>query len=624
LYSYEAGTTTPQPTYTTAAGNIAHTNPIILNSAGRVATGEIWLTAGQNYKFVLTTSTDVTIATWDNITGINGTGIASNAVNVQYDPAGLGAVATTVQAKLRETVSVKDFGAVGNGVTDDRNALMTAMAQSVSLGKTLYVPDGVYACSNWMPLPSGLKMVFAPGAVWKLTATTGPIGGFVIGGYDLALNVLPFDDVEIHGITLDCNSIPGENGFNAVKANNVRLINPKIYNTVYSPTRLGGRAFQFEGYFVDGIHIYSPYIENCSIGINSQGQPAGASVSRNINYYDVVMRDVNIPFNVDSQFASPQTNTLLTMSTFVHGVELFNCGKITWPGNSGSTEGGIICGDRGYGLKISGFRLINESAYGGIGAIVRGVMFNVHLSDAQIQIPSATAIFDFTVLGFGSPSQETFESTVFADGVSFVGNLDFVVKGGSSNDRIGASRFSGIEINASAATLTGIVDINAGTGTSGTSGYLELILSDQQFKTSFLRPFGSIYSNGNTTGVCQPDYDEGSWTPIDASGASLSFTVAGVSRWVRVGRLIIANCRIQYPSTTSTSNATIGGLPFVSGNFGGTGGVGAIGYTSEPTLNAVYVLNNTSTATLSTSAGALVQNSVMSGDSVDLTFTYIA
>jgi len=145
LYSYEAGTTTPQPTYTTAAGNIAHTNPIILNSAGRVATGEIWLTAGQNYKFVLTTSTDVTIATWDNITGINGTGIASNAVNVQYDPPFTGAVSTNVEAKLSEQASIKDFGAVGNGTADNSTAIRDALQSGAQF---VYVPPGTYAMAS--------------------------------------------------------------------------------------------------------------------------------------------------------------------------------------------------------------------------------------------------------------------------------------------------------------------------------------------------------------------------------------------------------------------------------------------------------------------------------------------
>ena len=69
IYTYAAGTTTPKPSYTTSAGNIAHANPIILDSAGRVPGGEIWLLAS-TYKFVLNTSTDVLIASYDNISGI--------------------------------------------------------------------------------------------------------------------------------------------------------------------------------------------------------------------------------------------------------------------------------------------------------------------------------------------------------------------------------------------------------------------------------------------------------------------------------------------------------------------------------------------------------------------------
>jgi len=69
IYTYEAGTTTPQITYTTSAGTVAHPNPIVLNSAGRVPGGEIWLLMGSNYKFVLQTSAAVTIATYDNIFG---------------------------------------------------------------------------------------------------------------------------------------------------------------------------------------------------------------------------------------------------------------------------------------------------------------------------------------------------------------------------------------------------------------------------------------------------------------------------------------------------------------------------------------------------------------------------
>ena len=146
LWSYQAGTTTPQTTYTSASGATAHTNPIVLDSAGRVATGEIWVTAGQNYKFVLMTSTNVTIATWDNITGINGTGIPSNANNVEYDPPFTGALTSnyTVEDKLAQTVSVKDFGAVGDGVADDTVAIQAAVDSLPSGGGTIIFPTDVY------------------------------------------------------------------------------------------------------------------------------------------------------------------------------------------------------------------------------------------------------------------------------------------------------------------------------------------------------------------------------------------------------------------------------------------------------------------------------------------------
>lgn len=71
IYSYYAGTSTPATTYTTSAGSIAHPDPIVLDAAGRVPTGEIWITNGTQYKFALYTADSVLIATYDNIDGIN-------------------------------------------------------------------------------------------------------------------------------------------------------------------------------------------------------------------------------------------------------------------------------------------------------------------------------------------------------------------------------------------------------------------------------------------------------------------------------------------------------------------------------------------------------------------------
>jgi len=70
LWTYTAGTTTPQATYTDSSGGTPNTNPIVLNAAGRTAQ-PIWLTESVSYKFVLMTSTNVVIGTYDDIAGVN-------------------------------------------------------------------------------------------------------------------------------------------------------------------------------------------------------------------------------------------------------------------------------------------------------------------------------------------------------------------------------------------------------------------------------------------------------------------------------------------------------------------------------------------------------------------------
>jgi hypothetical protein len=249
LFSYSAGTTTPAATFTSSLGTTAHTNPIILDAGGRVPGGETWLTDGIIYKFVLQTSTNVLIATYDNIVGINSnfvnftaeqeiqtatagqtvfnlttmqyqpgtnsltvyvdgvnqygpgaqyayletdsdtvtfvsglhvgasvkfttatqtTGNATDASVVAYTPPFTGSVTTNVEDRLAQYVSVKDFGAVGDGVTDDTSAIQAAIdycetqIQEAQNGAgnpfnaailPVFFPSGVYLTSDTLSIP---------------------------------------------------------------------------------------------------------------------------------------------------------------------------------------------------------------------------------------------------------------------------------------------------------------------------------------------------------------------------------------------------------------------------------------------------------------------------------------
>lgn len=150
IYTYAAGTSTPLATYTSRTGATPNANPIVLDSAGRTPE-QIWSTEGLLYKYVVATSADVVLRTWDNI---GGSVVASNLAAdlaapsgsslVGFLQAGTSAVARTVQSKLRDIVSVKDFGAIGNGVADDTAAIQAA----INASDAIWVPEGTYKVTD--------------------------------------------------------------------------------------------------------------------------------------------------------------------------------------------------------------------------------------------------------------------------------------------------------------------------------------------------------------------------------------------------------------------------------------------------------------------------------------------
>jgi len=128
--------------------------------------------------------------------------------------------------------------------------------------------------------------------------------------------------------------------------------------------------------------------------------------------------------------------------------------------------------------------------------------------------------------------------------------------------------------------------------------------------------------NGDTAAAnALDDYEEGTWTPNDASGAGLSFTVLD-ARYTKIGRQVQCFAQISYPSTANTNDAKIGGLPFTMATTTG-GSYGAfLTYTnlgSNPTF-----LNNSNTTNTSvyTNAGAAITNVTLSAKQFRLVWIY--
>jgi hypothetical protein len=72
------------------------------------------------------------------------TSLTTDPAVVTYNQGGTGAQDRTLTSKLQDTVSVKDFGAAGDGVADDSGPISNAFAAALAAGKVLYFPNGTY------------------------------------------------------------------------------------------------------------------------------------------------------------------------------------------------------------------------------------------------------------------------------------------------------------------------------------------------------------------------------------------------------------------------------------------------------------------------------------------------
>ena len=116
-------------------------------------------------------------------------------------------------------------------------------------------------------------------------------------------------------------------------------------------------------------------------------------------------------------------------------------------------------------------------------------------------------------------------------------------------------------------------------------------------------------------------YEEGTWTPADGSGASLTFT-AVTGNYTRVGRVVTAICSFTYPSTADATNSVVNGLPFTIKS-GSSLVTVVIGFKSGA-ATAVYALGLSGTKTFRavSSAGAAITNAACSLGRFDLQITY--
>lgn len=201
LYTYLSGTNTPQPVYSDYTLGTPITQPVTADTVGQFQT---FYTSAVAYRVFMTDAVGATlIPATDHVYDFSqvqlGTaGTSTGSALIGFIQAGTGATARTAQTKMREVFSVTDFGAVGDGTTNDYAAFAAALAAAKAMdpngyrGTRVTVPYGVYRLSTGLTLTSHIIFEGVGGQTnGDETAT---------GGTERAGTVLLFD-TGITGIT---------------------------------------------------------------------------------------------------------------------------------------------------------------------------------------------------------------------------------------------------------------------------------------------------------------------------------------------------------------------------------------------------------------------------------------
>jgi hypothetical protein len=195
------GTTTPASVYQDNARSTPHASPVVANSAGRFAA--IFLDPAVTYRVRLYDASDVLISDIDPVT-------QANAANIDFTPAGTGAVSRTVQAKLRERVTPEDFGAAGDGSTDDTAEFQAAL-DALASGGILHLGDGkTYKLSSSLVIERPVRIVGGTQEQCKLLFASG--GSYItVGDGSKAAFVVMHTDTVITGYSGDARRSVFEN-----------------------------------------------------------------------------------------------------------------------------------------------------------------------------------------------------------------------------------------------------------------------------------------------------------------------------------------------------------------------------------------------------------------------------
>lgn len=383
--------------------------------------------------------------------GFDNLGSSGGTAKVGFLQAGSGATARTAQAKLRDVVSVKDFGAVGDGVTDDTAAVQAA----INTGYDLYFPAGSYKVNN-LAQSANFQRFHAQGQVNLIKNANGVL--FTSTG-----NYVEFDGIQFVG-----TGYTGDN-INST-GSNPRFINCSSYGTP-------GRALKATGGHVQILGTSGNY---ATTDATASGYDIEIGVSGTATLYHQLV----------GVYTSQATGGILLIDTGSHVISGGQFGKLTIQSgtspagvNGGMTSNARILGNVSVGLSNSTF---SGNQFGTV-TITFAAGTSQHALDSSNNLVNTTIVNSGNAnspiiksIGTGSPSgivlqygSDAFNSTIrYGNDEIFLQDADLYMPNNKSlyfydssgTRRIGVNLSNGDDWTFGSDTGANFVNIVSGSG----------------------------------------------------------------------------------------------------------------------------------------------------------------
>jgi parallel beta-helix repeat protein len=474
------------------------------------------------------TQLDAAVSSFVNTTG-------NNASSIIYTPTGSGAVATTVQAKLRETVSVKDFGAVGDGVADDTVAIQAAL----DTGRAIYFPNGTYLTGSINAQSN--TVIYGESKTGVIIQPIPSVPSNVLVGFGGKT------DVEIYNLTFP----------------NTLVSHPALVPiNLSSSTKIYIHDINF-GTSSSALQLYSStncVIEDVIIGrCSTYGIYSDYGVNNKFNRCSVAGTDLFHCIQDNHGFQNLITGCKVS-NGYQFGISIYNSEQITVTNN--------ICSEtrlEGINLQNSNSCIVsNNTCFWSAGV---SLDFGISLWGP---VPSENTNFNIItgnrVLGCGK------SGIVFADQCQFntISN-NIITNVNDIDESFGAGILSYGTGGGNNTISNNIVWSNNGKLYYGinASGDFANIITNNFLSTFITAPILDVDGSGSIQALNATNYT--AYTPVvtPSSGAITSYTASG--GWYQVNSIVYFSVSVSITDNGTGSGVLRISIPFTSSSYAGTG-----------------------------------------------------